>query len=104
MRLTREQIAERSEELADYAKSFDPDRAEQMPIAEYRHWRVVRDRSANEALILDAIAAARGDGTSIDRIAKIVGVSADAARSLCGEAVDERRSRDSRSTSRSLGI
>ena len=100
MRLTREQIAERSEELADYAESFDPDKAEQMPIAEYRLWRVVRNRSADEALMLDAIA---GDGISIDRIAEIVGVSSDAAGNLCGEAVDRRRSRESKSTSRSLG-
>ncbi len=104
MRLTREQIAERSEELADYAESFDPDRAEQMPIGEYRLWRVVRNRSADEALMLDAIAEARGDGISIDRIAEIVGVSADAARILCGEAVDRRRSPESKSASRSLGI
>lgn len=102
MRLTREQIAERSEELADYAESFDPDKAEQMPIAEYRLWRVVRNRSADEALMLDAIAEARGDGISIDRIAEIVGVSSDAAGNLCGEAVDRRRSRESKSTSRSL--
>ena len=104
MRLTREQIAERSEELADYAESFDPDRARQMPIAEYRLRRVVRNPSADEGLVLDAIAEARGDGVPIDRIAEIVGVSADAARDLCDEAADRRRSRESRSGSRSLGI
>ncbi|WP_419856193.1 hypothetical protein [Candidatus Poriferisodalis sp.] len=104
MRLTREQIVERSEELADYAESFDPDKAEQVPIAEYRLWRVVRNRSADEALMLDAIAEARDDGVSIDRIAEIVGVSADAARELCGKSVDQRRSRESKPRSRGLGI
>ncbi|WP_420609104.1 hypothetical protein [Candidatus Poriferisodalis sp.] len=104
MKLTRGQIAERSEELADYAESFDPDRAQQMPVAEYRLWRMVRNRSTDEALMLDAIAEARGDGISIDRIAKIVGVSADAARNPCNEAADRGRSRESKSTSRSLGI
>ena len=104
MRLTREEIAERSEELADYAESFDPDRAQQMPIAEYRLWRVVRNRSADEGQVLDAIADARDKGVSIDRIAKIVGVSADVATELCGEAVDPPRSRESPSRSRGLGI
>lgn len=104
MGLTREQIIERSEELADYAEMFDPDRAEQMPIAEYRLWRVVRNRSADEALMLNAIAEARGDGISIDRIAEIVGVSADAARELCGKSVGRRRSRESKPRSRGPGI
>ena len=104
MRLTREQIAEGSEELADYAESFDPDRAQQMPIAEYRLWRVVRNRSADEGQVLEAITDARANGVSIDRIAKIVGVSADVATELCGEAVDPRRSRESKPRSRGLGI
>lgn len=104
MRLTREQIAERSEELADYAESFDPARAQEMPIADYRLWRVVRNRSADQGQILDAITDARDDGISIDRIAKIVGVSADVAMELCGETVDRRRSRESNSRSGGLGI
>lgn len=88
MRLTREQIAERSEELADYAESFDPDRAEQLPIAEYRLWRVVRNHSARREHVCDAITAAHEEGVSTDRIAEIVGISADAATDLCEEAVN----------------
>lgn len=100
MRLTREQIAERSEELADYAESFDPDRAQQLPIAEYRLWRVARSRSAEGGRMLDAITDARDDGVSIDRIAQIVGLDADAAKELCSEAADRQRSRDAASALR----
>ena len=104
MRLTREQIAERSEELADYAESFDPDKAQQIPIAEYRLWRVVRNRSADEEQVLDAIAEAHDDGVAIDRIAKIVGVSADVISDVCEEVSDQRRSRESESRSRDIGL
>ena len=88
MKLTREQIAERSEELADYAESFDPDKAHQMPIAEYRLWRVTRSGSADEAQVLDAVTEAHADGVPISRIAKIAGISADAATELCQKAVN----------------
>ena len=91
MRLTIEQIVEKSEELADYAESFDPERAQQMPIAEYRLWRVVRTHSANPRQVLDAMTEAHGDGVSIDRIADIVGVSVADAVSLCDEAVARQR-------------
>ena len=92
MRLTIEQIVEKSEELADYAESFDPDRAQQMPIAEYRLWRVVRTHSADQRQVLDAVTEARDDGVSIDRIADIVGIPVADAASLCDEAVTRQRS------------
>ena len=88
MRLTREQIAGRSEELADYAESFDPDTAQQMPITEYRLWRTARNGSAEEAQLLNAMTEARANGVSIGRIAKIAGISADAATELCQKAVN----------------
>lgn len=88
MRLTREQIAERSEDLADYAESFDPKEAQQMPISEYRLWRMARCGSADEAQVLDAMTEARANGVSIGRIAEIAGISADAATELCQKAVN----------------
>lgn len=98
-----EDFETRSDEVCAYVHTLELSDADWMSGAEYRLWRVVRNRSAAEALMLDAIPEARDDGVSIDRIAEIVGVSADAAGNLCGEAVDRRRSRESKPTSRSLG-
>ena len=88
MRLRLDQIAKRSEELADHAESFDPDMAQQLPIAEYRLWRVARNRAADEGQILDAMAEAHGNGVSTRRIAEIVGISANAATDLCEKAAN----------------
>lgn len=103
MKLTRQQIIGSSEELADYAESFDPDDAQQVPTAEYRLWRIARNRSTSEEQLLDAVAEARDDGIPINRLAELVGVSAEAASALHREAEDRRRTREADSRNVDIG-
>ena len=103
MRLTRQQIIDASAELADYAESFDPDEAEHIPIAEYRLWRVARNRSTSEEQLLDAVAQAGDDGIPVERVAELMGVSADAVHALHKKAEDRHRTRGPHSRSIDIG-
>ncbi len=88
MKWTYEEILDRSDELADRFEAFDPDTAEEVPVAEYLLARAVRQRAKNEGQVVEAVQAALEDGTSWNRIGQILGVSSQEAKDRYGHQVE----------------
>lgn len=88
MKWTLDEILNRSDELADQFEAFDPDAAEEVPVAEYLLARAVRQRAKNERQVVEAVQAALEDGTSWNRIGQILGVSDQEAKGRYGHLVE----------------
>ena len=79
---------ERSDELAARFEAFDPDAAEDMPIAEYLLARAIRQRADDERQVAEAAQAALENGTSWNRIGQILGVTGQEAKARYGHLVE----------------
>ena len=88
MKWTLDEILNRSDELTDQFEAFDPDAAEEVPVAEYLLARAVRQRAKNERQVVEAVQAALEDGTSWNRIGQILGVSDQEAKGRYGHLVE----------------
>ena len=88
MKWTHDEILDRSDELADRFEAFDPDAAEEVPVAEYLLARVVRQRASDERQVVEAVQAALENGTSWNRIGQILGVSSQEAKGRYGHLVE----------------
>ena len=88
MKWTFEEILDRSDELADRFEAFDPDAAEEVPVAEYVLARAARQRGRNDGQVVEAVQAALEDGTSWNRIGQIPGVSDQEAKGRYGHLVE----------------
>lgn len=69
-------------------ENFEPDQAEEIPVAEYLLQRAVIARGRGEQQLLDTVIAARMAGVSWQRIGVILGTSAQAAQQRYGIVVD----------------
>ena len=75
--------------VADWCETYDWSPAEEIPIGEFVLWRDVRMRGHGEGRVVEAVAAARTDGTTWDRIGEILGIAGPEARQRYGAEIDE---------------
>ena len=75
--------------VADWCETYDWSPAEEIPIGEFVLWRDVRMGGHGEGRVVEAVAAARADGTTWDRIGEILGIAGPEARQRYGVEIDE---------------
>ena len=68
MKWTCEEILDHAEELADRFEAFDPAKAQEVPAAEYLLVRAARGQDCCDEHVVQALRAAREQGTSWERI------------------------------------
>lgn len=83
-----QEILGNADELADQFEDFDPAQAEVVPMSLYLLERAFRAQVTSERHFVEALAAARADGASWDRIGDTLGITGDAAQALFGHPVD----------------
>ena len=74
------QILDHADELAKRFEEYEPDPADERPVAEYVLQRAALARARSERQIVEAVTAARADGVSWQRIGELLGTSAQAAQ------------------------
>ena len=75
--------------VAAWCETYDWSPAEEIPIGEFVLWRDVRMGGHGEGRVVEAVAAARADGTTWDRIGEILGIAGPEARQRYGAEIDE---------------
>ena len=75
--------------VADWCETYDWSPAEEIPIGEFVLWRDVKMGGHGEGRVVEAVAAARADGTTWDRIGEILGIAGPEARQRYGAEIDE---------------
>ena len=68
------------DEVADWCEAFDWSEAEEIPVAEFYLGCAAAVRPLNKHQLLEAVSAARANGTSWERIGEILGLSAQHAK------------------------
>ena len=92
MKWTCEEILDHAEELADRFEAFDPAEAREVPGAEYLLVRAARGQDCCDEHVVQALRAAREQGTSWERIGAILGITSQQAQRLGnGQPVDCRQ-------------
>ena len=76
------------DEVADWCEAYDWSEAQEIPVAEFYLGSAAKVRPVNEPQLLEAISAARANGSSWDRISEILGLSAQEARERYGHLLD----------------
>ena len=66
--------------VADWCETFDWSEGEDIPVAEFYLGCAAAVRPRDESQIIEAVSAARADGTSWTRIGQILGTSPEAAQ------------------------
>jgi hypothetical protein len=77
---TIQEILDHADELAKRFEDYDPDAADETPVAEHLLRRAALARARTERQIVEAVEAARAGGLSWARIGKLLGTSAQAAQ------------------------
>ena len=90
MKWTCEEILDHAEELADRFEAFDPAQAQEVPAAEYLLVRAAQD--CCDEHVVQALRAAREQGTSWERIGAILGITSQQAQRLGAASSDAPRS------------
>ncbi len=81
---TIQEILDHADDLATRFEEFDRSEATERPVAEYLLQRAVLARARTERQVIDAVRAARSDGTAWARIGALLGTSAQAAQQRYG--------------------
>ena len=79
MKWTCEEILDHAEELADRFEAFDPAKPQEVPAAEYLLVRAARGQDCCDEHGVQALRAAREQGTSWERIGAILGITSQQA-------------------------
>jgi hypothetical protein len=77
---TIQEILDHADELAKRFEDYEPDPADETPVAEHLLRRAALARARTERQIVEAVDAARSGGLSWARIGKLLGTSAQAAQ------------------------
>ena len=72
-----QQILDQADELADHCEAYEPSPSDERPVAEYLLRRAAAQKARCEHQIVQAVAAARADGSSWRDIHRILGTSDD---------------------------
>ena len=88
MKWTCEEILDHAEELADRFEAFDPAKAQEVPAAEYLLVRAARGQDCCDEHLVQALRAAREQGTSWERIGAILGITSQQAQRLGAASID----------------
>jgi hypothetical protein len=83
-----QEILDHADELAKRFEDYEPDPADERPVAEYLLGRAALARARSERQIVDAITAARANSVSWQRIGELLGTSAQAAQQRYGAVVE----------------
>jgi hypothetical protein len=83
-----QEILDHADELAQRFEDLDPDDAKEIPVEEYLLQRAVVARARSEQQLLEAVARARATGLSWQRIAALLGTTAQAAQQRYGVALE----------------
>ena len=78
--------------LADRFEAFDPAQAQEVPAAEYLLVRAARGQDCCDEHVVQALRAAREQGTSWERIGAILGITSQQAQRLGAASSDAPRS------------
>lgn len=79
-----QEILDHADELAKRFEDYEPNAEDERPVEENLLERAVLERARSERRILEAITAARANGTSWQRIGEVLGTSAQAAQQRYG--------------------
>ena len=88
MKWTCEEILDHAEELADCFEDFDPANAKEVPAAEYLLVRAARGQDCCDEHVVQALRAAREQGTPWERIGVILGITSQQAQHLGAASID----------------
>ncbi len=82
-------IFDHADELAKRFEDYEPSEDDGRSVEEYLLRRAALSRARSEREIVDAVARARAEGISWNKIGKILGTSAQAAQQRYGEVVEQ---------------
>lgn len=83
-----QEILDHADELAKQFEDYDPELDDERPLEEYLVRRAAIARARGERQVIDAVAAARTNGVSWQRIGELLGTSAQAAQQRYGHLVE----------------
>jgi hypothetical protein len=82
-------ILDHADELAKRFEDYEPSEDDERSVEEYLLRRAALSRARSEREIVDAVARARAEGISWNKIGEILGTSAQAAQQRYGEVVEQ---------------